>query len=263
MTPDHDKWEALAVGHVLAALEPEDEDLFATHLRGCDACARTVAEMTSVASHLAYAAEPADPPPALKASILDAVARSDRPGVLPALATPSTGGAVPIRSRRVAAARWTRVLSMAAGVALVVGLGVWNVNLRQNAQLSDQAIARMSRVQQLAADPTTVRVGLTSGRGAKGTALVRGTELAVLLDGLPENAPNSVYVLWYQDEGGTFRSFDTFDVREDGHVNVVETSLALPIERVKMLAISREPGRVAPAVPTVVVMSGETARTSA
>ncbi|HVF19634.1 MAG TPA: anti-sigma factor [Mycobacteriales bacterium] len=263
MSAEHDKWEALAVGHVLAALEPEDEGLFAGHLKSCSLCERTIAEMTSVASHLAYAAEPADPPPALKASILDAVSRSGRPAALPAMPRDGAGRVVALRTSRPDVSTWARVLSMAAGLALVVGLGVWNVNLRQNAELADQAIARMSRVERLAADPSTVRVAMTSGIGAKGTALVRGKEVAVLLDGLPRNDATSIYVLWYQDDRDVFHAFETFDVREADHVNVVESSLALPIAEIRAIAISREPGRVAPRNPSSPLMHGKTGEATA
>ena len=39
----HERFEELAVGHALAALEPEDEQTFLLHLRGCAACERAVA----------------------------------------------------------------------------------------------------------------------------------------------------------------------------------------------------------------------------
>ena len=265
MTADHEKWEALAVGHVLAALEPEDEDLFASHLAGCSVCARTIAEMTSVASHLAYAAEPAEPPAALKSSILDAVAASGRAPAPSARGESALGNVVPLvrPAPQHASTRWAQLLSAAAAVVLIAGLGVWNLNLRQNVQIADQAVARMTRVEQLAADPTTVRVPLTSGNGAKGSALVRGTDVAVLLKGLPRNDASSIYVLWYQDDGGTFRAFDTFDVRETDHVNVVESSLALPITRIQAIAVSREPGRVAPANPSFPLVQGKTRERSA
>ena len=267
MSADHEKWESLAVGHVLAALEPEDEEMFAAHLRGCAVCARSIAEMTSVASHLAYAAEPADPPAALKASIMDAVARSERAPAAAPRRTDTAADAdnvVPLRSRsHELTGRWAQVLSAAAALVLVVGLGVWNLNLRQNAQLADQALARMATVEQLAADPATVRVPLSSGNGARGAALVRGSDVAVLINGLPRNDASSIYVLWYQDDGGTFRAFETFDVREDDHVNVVKSTLALPISRIQAIAVSREPGRVAPANPSFPLMQGKTGERSA
>ncbi len=264
MTAEHEKWEELAVGHVLSALEPEDEERFARHLRGCAACERTIAEMTAVASHLAYAAEPADPPAGLKDSILDAVARSDRPAIpaTPLRSLPDLPRLAQIRAEsRVPA--WTRLVSVAAGVALVVGLAVWNVNLRGNAELSQRTVARMERVQDLAADPATVRVPMSSGSGAKGTALVRGTDVVLLVDGLPRNEQSSIYVIWYQDTTGGFHAVDTFDVREDDHVNVVESRLDRPIDRIAAIAISREPGRVAPTTPSIPLVQGATKTTTA
>jgi len=259
----HTKWEELAVGHVLSALEPEDEELFADHLRGCDLCVRTVAEMTSVSSHLAYSAEPADPPAALKDSIMDAVRRSERTPSFPS----GTGGDVVVdldERRRLTAApsRWLRALSAAAAVVALAGMAIWNVNLRDNARLADRALARMARVERLAADPATVRVPLTSGIGAKGTVLARGTDVVVLLDGLPRNDLSSIYVLWYQDEAGGFHAFDTFDIAETDHVNVVESSLDRSISQIVTIAISKEPGRVAPPNPSFPLVQGVTGQTT-
>lgn len=266
MTAEHEKWEELAVGHVLSALEPEDDERFTRHLRGCAACERTITEMTSVASHLAYAAEPADPPAGLKDSILAAVAMSERPpapgqrGAVRAL--PDLPRLAQIRAERHVPA-WTRLLSAAAGVVLVAGLAIWNVNLRSNVELSQRTVARMERVQDLAADPTTVRVPMNSGSGAGGTALVRGTDVVLLVDGLPRNEPSSIYVIWYQDTTGGFHAVDTFDVREDDHVNVVESELDRTIDRIAAIAISREPGRVAPTTPSAPLIQGATKTTRA
>lgn len=260
MTSEHEKWDELAVGHVLSALEPEDEEIFARHLRGCSLCLRTITEMTAVASHLAYAAPPSEPPAELKDSIFDAVRRTGRPPALPnqrpGLESISAGSA----SSRVfrEPSRWVRALSMAAGVIVIVGLGLWNVNLRATAELSQQAVARLERVERLTADPSTLRVAMTSGSGAKGTALVRGSEVVTLVNGLPKNDPNSIYVVWYQDETGGFHAMDTFDVREADHVNVVESTLDRPVSGIVALAISKEPGRKAPLVPSYAVVQGKT-----
>ena len=35
---EHEEWDALAVGWVLSALDPDDEARFADHLPGCDRC---------------------------------------------------------------------------------------------------------------------------------------------------------------------------------------------------------------------------------
>ncbi len=261
---EHIRWEELAVGHAFSALEPEDEQLFLSHLRGCGLCERTLTETIAVASHLAYAAEPADPPAALREAIVDAVRRSGRPVAFPQQITPlsvSSAAAAPPRSLSSRTARSSyrpafALVGMAAGLVAVVGLGVWNTNLRANIEVKNAAIARMERVGQITADPATVRVAMTSGAGVRGTALIRGSQAYVLVEGLPVNALDSTYVLWYRDKQGGFHAIETFDVRETDHVNVVEATLDRPIDRIASLAVSREPGRTSPPTPSFALVQG-------
>ncbi|HVE62677.1 MAG TPA: anti-sigma factor [Mycobacteriales bacterium] len=261
---EHIQWEELAVGHAFSALEPEDEQAFLTHLRGCGLCERTLAETDAVASHLAYAAEPADPPAALREAILDAVRESGRPVRFPAKVTPLRSSTRP----HLAAARTVRspyrsalaLAGVAAGLVAIVSVGVWNTNLRANIEVKNAAIARMEQVSEIAADPTTVRVPLTSGDVAGGTAFVRGSTAVVLVRGLPANAPNSTYVLWYRDKQGGFHAVNTFDVRETDHVNIVDSALDRPIDQIASIAVSREPGRTAPATPSFALVQGSVGR---
>src|SRR3954454_11551139 len=59
MTRDeHARFEELAAGHALNALEPGDEEAFLAHLTGCAVCERALAEHVETAAHLAYAADP-------------------------------------------------------------------------------------------------------------------------------------------------------------------------------------------------------------
>ncbi len=81
---DHERWEELAVGHTLHALEPADDEAFAGHLASCADCRQLVADMQDVAADLAYAAEPTDPSPQTWSAIAAAVASSDRPPLPPA-----------------------------------------------------------------------------------------------------------------------------------------------------------------------------------
>lgn len=265
MTGGHAHWEELAVGHAFAALEPEDEEVFLAHRRGCDVCARTLDETTAVAAHLAYAAEPAAPPAALHDAIVDAVRRSGRPVAFPepVSARPQPPGSrlaetAPARSpRRSGLGSAGLAVGLVAGLVSVIGLGVWNTNLRANVAVKDAAIARLEGVGELAGDPATVRVAMTSGTGISGTALVRGAQAYVLLHGLPVNPAGTTYVLWYRDDQRGYHAIDTFDVREADHVNVVEAALDRPIELIAAIAVSREPGRSAPPTPSSTLLQGE------
>ena len=59
----HDRFDELAVGHALSALEPEDEVVFLAHLPGCASCERALADHRETLGHLAYAAADEEPPP--------------------------------------------------------------------------------------------------------------------------------------------------------------------------------------------------------
>lgn len=262
MTREHTEWDELAVGHAFSALEPEDEQVFLAHLRGCELCERTLTESHEVASHLAYAAPPAEPPAALREAIVDAVRRSGRPAVFPQQVTPlrsarPASATVPVARSRFSSYRsGAALVGVAAGLVAIVGLGVWNTNLRANIDVKNAAIDRMERVGELEADPSTVRVALTSGGQARGTALLRGSQAYLLVQGLPVNAPDSTYVLWYRDSQGGYHAVDTFDIREPDHTNVVEATLDRPIDRIAGIAVSREPGRSAPTTPSVALVQG-------
>ena len=69
----HLELEAMASSYVLLALDQEEREAFEAHLRTCDICARTVAEMKAVAGNLAIAVGEKEPLPRLKDQILAAV----------------------------------------------------------------------------------------------------------------------------------------------------------------------------------------------
>lgn len=64
----------LAAGYVLGALDRDDAASFETHAHTCATCAADVEAFRDPLLVLAHTAEPADPPPHLRAAILAAVA---------------------------------------------------------------------------------------------------------------------------------------------------------------------------------------------
>lgn len=118
----------LTAAYALDALEPEEREAFEEHLAGCESCREQVAELQSAAGELAWAVEPAAPPPELRARIIDA-ARAERPNV------------VPLRPRRVSAGWAVGVAAACAAVA--VGLGAWNVSLHDQLSSRTGALERV------------------------------------------------------------------------------------------------------------------------
>ena len=99
MTGDHDRFDELAVGWALHALEPDDEAEFGRHLPGCARCAETVAETTEVMAAMATDLPVAEPSAELRARLRTVVAiHLAVAGVVPVLTTQQTPSAPSCRS---------------------------------------------------------------------------------------------------------------------------------------------------------------------
>jgi anti-sigma-K factor RskA len=99
----------LVAGYALDALDADDRHAFEGHLTECERCRVDLARLSEAAGTLAYAAEAAVPPEALRDRIVVA-ARSERPTVVALLR--------PRRTRLYAGA----ALAAAACAALAIGL---------------------------------------------------------------------------------------------------------------------------------------------
>ena len=238
----HARWDELAAGYALSALEPEDEEEFARHLRGCSVCERTVAELSVVVGELAYGAEPADPPPALLASLREGIATSERPAL--------TVAGAPPRRRPVVSRQW--VLTAAASLVILV-LGLWNAVLRSDSGRKDDVIALRRQFEQLVADPASSRVEL-AGEG-KGVAVVRDGRVMLLLDDLAVSTGPEIYVLWALDASGRPTAVQGFEVTNADDPNLIP-EMRLPGGDVTALAISREPGPAPPPAPSRALLAG-------
>lgn len=245
----HDKYDELAVGHALNALEPAEEAEFLSHLPGCAACARAIAEHAETLGHLSYAVESVEPPAALLEGIRAGVADSGRAGAFPApvnLAERRKARTVTLR---------TALVGVAASVVLVAALAIANLSLSsRNSDLRHQDAAFQRTVNSLLT-PGAQRVEL-KGDGTA-VAVVHNGSVDLVLSGVRKTDAHSVYVLWQQDPTGV-RAAGTFDVTSDG-LTVVNKGLRIG-SNVTTLMVSREQGKVAPSKPLGgVVFAGSTA----
>ena len=115
--------DELIAAHALHALDDDDQRLVEAHLAECERCRAQLREMEDVAAALAYAAPAAEPPPELRARVLEAIG----PTVV-------SGAREPEAER---AARWSwwprfSMVAVPALAAAVVGLALWNVSLRND-----------------------------------------------------------------------------------------------------------------------------------
>jgi hypothetical protein len=261
--PDaHARFEELAAGHALHALEPEDEQAFVAHLAGCARCERDLAEHAATLAHLAYAPDAAEPPPALLEGIRAGVLGSGRGSTFPE--QPDAAPEQPVeldqvRRRRDAtrlrrAGTWTGI---AAAAALVVSLAVWNADLRQE---RDEQAAWGERITQAVGqlrDEETDAVPLAGESGeVVAVALVRGEQMSLVVDGLPANADDTTYVLWGESRYGDKRAVGTFDVTGGERPDVVD-GMRMPagVSDVTRYMVTHEKGDTAPPIPTLPVLA--------
>lgn len=265
---DHARFDELAAGYALSALDPENERLFATHLPACPDCQQALAGYTLVTAGLAegwIAGERAEPSPGLGERISAAVAQDAGPAPVTDLAAArqSAESAGPARpGRRTRAPRSGResspgrrrlvVLgaSLAAAVALIAG-GLIAIRLAgEHGRRPAAACAAASACHQIA---------LTAPGTATTTArvIVRGRAVWVVPVGLrPDNRARQIYVLWQITTGRRAVAIGTFDVVASAGHRLRIGSLPVGYRQTRAFAVSLERGRTAPASPSSPVAAG-------
>lgn len=253
---NHARFEELAAGFALHALEPEDEQVFRTHVTGCARCERDVAEHEATLAHLAYAPEVAEPPASLLAGIRAGVLASGRGASFPEPAVPVQLDEV---RRARTSRRWNRAATwtgMAAAFALVVSLGVWNTSLLQDREDQTELNARLAAVVEQLRDANTDTVPLAGQDGAVvAVALVRGEQMSLVVDGLPVNEPGTTYVLWGESRYGDKRAVGAFDVTSAGLDVLERMQVQASVADVTRFMVTHEQGDAAPPIPTLPVLA--------
>jgi len=202
---------ALTGVYALDAIERGAErERFTRHMNGCQSCASEVRGFREAATALAFAAA-LEPPPAMRAEVLAAVARTRQ--LPPEVRT----HARPRRSRtRVPWVPWLSGAIATAGIVIAVLFGFAQAHTQQElnqaraqnqslAAIEARAIAELDRArtqnQLLAAIMAAPHVRVLSQRSAKGgvavvlLASVRH-QLIVTTSGLPALPAGKVYQLW-------------------------------------------------------------------
>ena len=268
----HDPFDELAVGWALHALEPEDEAVFAAHLPGCERCATTVAETSEVMAAMATDLPQAEPSAALRDRIRAAVEQTEQlPAPIPEPATPIEPATAPVRPVRAVApeprpaggspSRWRRALPLglvAAAVAAILGLGLWNVVLTSDRQQLQETVAEQNEVMNGLLTPGRATIAPLEDDGkAVATVVARGDEVDVITHGLSVNDRRSTtYVLWNMS-GNAAQSLGTFDVTSPKMDMKIVGSGLTGVDQFDTYGISLEPGRKAPSLPTEVVATGQ------
>jgi anti-sigma factor RsiW len=283
---DHEPFDELAVGWALHALEPEDETAFARHLPDCPRCAQTVAETEEVMAAMATDLPAAEPSEGLRSRLRAAVERTEQVRRPPVDAPSPADETVPLRRRhrsdddplahapeetarpgRPVPTPRTRfsslrergwVLAVAAAVAGVVGLGIWNVSLSTaHDRAVETAAEQQAVVEDLLQPGTEVVAQMTGGSGPVAAVVVRDGDLHVVSQGLAVNdQTDETYVLWGLREGSA-EAIGTFDVARS-RLDVDDVGSARTgSDAYDGYAVSLEPGRQPPPKPTEVLASGQ------
>ena len=267
--PDsHELYEELAAGYALSALEPEDEQEFLRHLSACARCERDTAVHAATLTHLAYAADAPEPPESLLSAIRRGVAASGRgasfPPSAPRTLTDAPEPAAPYREPapvaslddarrrklRFGPARPGAWVGIAAAAALVMGLGVWNTSLQADRDQQDAWGDRITAAVRELRDTSTDTVPLTTPEGdVVAVALVRGSELSLVVDGLPVNDEATTYILWGQSRYGDVRPVGAFDVTRPGVDVREDMQVQAGVADVTRFMLTRERGSQAPPIP--------------
>lgn len=194
MATEHDRFDELAVGHVLGGLPASDASDFRSHLTGCRDCRARVAELRDLASDLAAAER-------------DELARAR---VKTEVARRQEGEAAATPAWNVSLRAVTALLVFA--VLTTLALAFWNFQLRdQNAQLLDVTATREAILEGLASGTP---VETTRSGGATGVVVVDATHVTADLAGLPTPAEDEVLVAWLLGDGPTDHYYREFSSRQ-------------------------------------------------
>lgn len=179
MAAEHERFEALAVGHVLGGLDEDSASTFRSHLIGCRDCRLRVAELRDLASDLAAVERQERAQLRVKTELADAGGERDEGEQRPAGRAAGIG-----------------VLVLLALLAIV---GFWNLHLRQtNAALLATTEVREDTLAQLSSG---VAVPVVTAPRVAATVVVDEQQVAFTISGLPRLDEDERLVVWFEGSG--------------------------------------------------------------
>ncbi|HET7433654.1 MAG TPA: anti-sigma factor [Thermoanaerobaculia bacterium] len=241
----HDEIESIAALDAIGAATPEEQGLFAEHVRDCLSCRRARDEYAEAATLLARDLAPVAPPAALRDAIVGAVDEDDEEET---------------RERGPRINPWW----LATAATLFLALWGWReigIRVTRTDNASKQAeIARLEEENRLLAqknEKLSSEMTSLSAAGTRTIALV-GKEVApsasarvfleperrraiVFFHNLPPNAGDKSYQLWIiRADQPAPMSAGVFDVTESGSASLTVENLPVETE-MKALAVTLEP----------------------
>lgn len=184
MKGDHDRYDELAVGHVLGGLDPVDSAEFRSHLIGCRNCRLRVAELRDLASELAAAEREERAAARVKTEVRDEL------------------GDDPEDDERSGGAAGRRFVPLIAlGAALVLAAAFWVFQIRDQNSTLLAATERREMTLAMLAEEQQVETELASS--VEGIVVRGDEEVAFTVSGVPIVLPDSeVVAIWLLGEEG-------------------------------------------------------------
>jgi anti-sigma-K factor RskA len=228
-TRDHTRYQEEIGAYLLGALTDHERQEFEQHLESCTECREEAERLRPAAESLPRSVEQVEPPPSLRASIMEVVEREAR----------EQEGKPARRSLREWFAAKPAILRPALGVAavvlgLLVGFGVAQIG-------NDDGRTVVATVDQTRLPDASGTLRVESG----------GEDGGILrVEGMPQLRPSEAYQAWVQ-RGQEFVPQPTFRVGEDG-----EGAVAVPddLSDAQAVLVTREPrsGAESPSEPPVI-----------
>ncbi len=195
-----------AVGsYVIDALDPAELDEFEAHLAVCPTCSQEVVEFCETAAELSLLAGAPGPPPALRTSILSAIAEvrplpPELPAERPEAARPQVVARVEQVVDELAVRRQqrrTRILTLAVAAVTIVALsmGGWVFSLVQNRQ-SQVAEATLENQLMTAPDVKVLATRTVNGGQVSFVSSKQLNKALLVTQDLPATDAAHRYQLW-------------------------------------------------------------------
>lgn len=227
MTGPHERWDELAAGYALDALEPAEEADLMDHLEDCETCRVALRDHEFVAAQLGALADDDNAAPPSWSAI--------RTGIVGDLA-----------ERRAAKSRRPLLLGAAAASVAVVAAAVTVVSVGGGTSARDAAVSACH------AESACHVVELSSGSHERAVVIVRNDTARLLPTDLATPSKGRVYALWQLPSNGK----PTLLAQPVSRSGSSSTRLVLPYDDTAAFALSVEPAGPDATAPTTVVAVG-------
>lgn len=242
MAGDHERYQQDVGAYLLGALPALEAEVFERHLMGCDACRDELERLRPATEALPRSVEEFEPPPSLKASLMEVVEADARERAVPEAAPAPAAAPAPPAKRRDWLAPFRLRPALALGAAALVLGAALGFGLATGGG-GDEPRAIAAEVD---------RTRLPGGSAELEVADAEGDPATLRVTGAPLAPPGEVYEVWVERDGEVRPAGALFDVGRDGR-----GSAAIPggVEGVDRVMVTRERagGAAQPSEPPVIV----------